>query len=334
MFIRNVIEPTEKTELGVEVKTQEYYRGRKREKLAPIGPLIKGIDVGVARYADLHLDYPTYDLTTSEIVYSDFDFGGFRVRWFHQAQLQQDKALTVFFIHGGGFMTGTLERYVHLDKRVCELIDGNLFHIDYTLSPETGYPTALEQCYFAIKTIVENAEKYHVDPEKVAIMGDSAGGNLCAALPFRDKETRYIKYNILYYPLVDFTDYSNQKFDLSFYGENLDPFVIERINNLRGNKGLNKIYLQNQEDPTDELISPLLAKDFSGYPATLVLSAHYDFLSLQALEFAEKIDAAGSLVEYYLFAGTFHGFADRVGYFESADCSFRLVAEKLKQYFR
>lgn len=332
MYNKTVVEPTVKCEDGLEKMTHEYYGNRKREKLGYIGPIIKGVDVGAERYADLNLDYETQDLTTVKVEYKDFDFGGYRVRWFHPETVTE-KAPVIFYIHGGGYVTGTIERYNHMNSRLAELINGIVFHIDYTLSPETGFPTALEQSYHAIEYVVKNPDRFLVDPDKVAIMGDSAGGHCCAALPLRDRENRYIKMNILYYPVVDMTKESAGRFDISRYGTNLTPLVEGRVRALVNTDGMNKMFLQNNEDPYDELISPIFAKDLTGYPRTLIFTAEYDFLTLQSEDFADKLDAAGIEVDYYKFAGTFHGYLDRVGYFESSEKSMELVAGHLKEFF-
>ncbi len=332
MYNKTVIEPTEKYEDGLEKVTHDYYVNRKREKLGYIGPTVRGIDVGAARYADLNLDYPTYDITTEKVTYKDFDFGGYRVRWFRPESVE-GKAAAIFYIHGGGYLTGTIERYNHMNSRLAELIHGNVFHVDYTLSPETGFPTALHQCYHSIEWVVKNCDEYLTDPDKIAIMGDSAGGNACAVLPLMDRENRYIKMNILYYPAVDMTQESAKKFDLSKFGTNLTPFVEARVKALMGGGGMNEIYLQNNEDPYDELISPIFAKDLTGYPRTLCFTAEFDFLTLQSEDFCDKLAEAGIDVDYYKFNGTFHGYLDRVGYFESSEKSMELVAKHVREEF-
>ena len=332
MYNKTVVEPTVKMEDGLEKVTHDYYANRKREKLGYIGPTIRGIDVGAARYTDLHLDYVTMDLTTEKVEYKDEDFGGYRVRWYRPVSVE-GKATTIIYVHGGGYLTGTLERYNHMNSRLAELIHGNVFHVDYTLSPEACFPTALHQCYHAIEWIVKHNDEYLTDPEKVAIMGDSAGGNACAALPLMDRENRYIKMNILYYPAVDMTGESAKRFDIRKYGENLSPMVEARVRSLIDTSGMNAMYLQHDEDPYDELISPIFAKDLTGYPKTVCFTAEFDFLTLQSEDFCDLLDKAGVDVDYYKFAGTFHGYLDRPGYFESSDMSMKLVAKHIKEYF-
>ena len=328
MYTKNYIEPSRKLEDGLEEKTHDYYANRKREKLGYIGPIIRGMDVGVARYADLHLDYETRDLTATKIVYEDYDFNGYKVRHFHPEQLT-DSPITVFYIHGGGYITGTIERYNHMNSLLADLIQGNVFHVDYTPSPETGYPTALQQSYHAIEYVVKETEFFHVDPEKIAVMGDSAGGNICAVLPLMDRENHYIKYDIPYYPRVDMSDDSLKGFDLRYFGEDLTPMVESRVKSLMDLSGCRNVYLQNGEDVYDELISPLYAKDLNGYPETLMFTAEYDFLTLQSEAFADKLDEAGIKVDYYKFIGTFHGYLDRVGYFEASEKSLQIVKDHL-----
>jgi len=213
------------------------------------------------------------------------------------------------------------------------LIEGKVFHIDYTLSPETAFPTALNQCYHAISYVAKHHEDFGIDPDKIAIMGDSSGGNFCAALPLMDRDNHYIKYNILYYPCVDLTDNSAKKFDIAYFGDNLSPLVIGRTKSLVDLSMNIKAYVQNGEDLKDELISPLFAKDLKGYPDSLIITAEYDFLTLQSIDFADLLDSNGIKVDFYKCEGTVHGFLDRIGYLEAAELSMKKVAEHVKAKF-
>lgn len=334
MLKKYFIEPSAKTINGLEVVTEEYYQRRASSlpETGYIGPMIKGVDVGRLRFKDLHPDYPTYELCGIPVDYEDFDLGGYRVRLFCPRHL--DKPLpVVFFVHGGGYTTGTIERYNKINRRLAELVEGIVVHVDYTLSPETGFPTALRQAYHAVEYMVKEHKRFLIDPEKVAIMGDSAGGHCCAGLGLEDLENRYIKTVVLYYPVVDMSDYSAAKFRPDFFGKNLSPLIEARIRHLVDLSEIRQFFLQNREDPSDELISPLLSTRLSGYPPTLLICAEYDFLTIQNEEFAEKLSAAGVDVDYYKFMGTFHGFLDRIGYFEACDLSLKIVGKHLRRVF-
>lgn len=331
----NLVKATELAPNGVEKQTCEYYTNKAKNpvKVGKIGPVILGKDVGAMRWSDIHYDYPIYELATTEVEHKDFDLGGYRVRWFHPTHIT-GLAPVIFFVHGGGYMTGTIERYDKIHRRLAELIDGIVVHVDYTLCPETSFPTALEQSFHAIEWMVTHNEEYHIDPEKVAIMGDSAGGNCCAALGLRDRETKYVKLNFLYYPAVDMTMDSRNKFDLSKYGENLDELIVKRIMGMANSiGGMNDVFLQHGEDPRYELISPLHSENLKGYPRTVMIVAEYDYLTQESEAFAEKLEENGVQVECYKFEGTFHAFLDRLGYFESSDMSLKLVAEKMREQF-
>ena len=330
MLKKNYIQPTESYPNRLEKETFDYYGKRNRGPLGYIGPRIKGIDVGAARYYDINQDYTPLELCTTPTEQKDYDFGGYRVRWFHPLTVTGN-APVIVFVHGGGYIAGTMDRYDKMNRRLAELINGIVMHVDYTLSPETGFPTALEQSYHVIEYIYHNPEKFLIDRDKIAIMGDSAGGNCCAALGLRDKETKYIKMEFLYYPVLDFTRYSADTFEIERYGE-MDDFVKAKTLSLK-DTDLTHIFLQNNEDPSDELISPLLSKDLRGYPRTIMINAEFDFLRQQCEVFCEKLDEAGVDVDYYQYNGTFHGFMDRLGLFESCDHSLKVVAKHLKEYF-
>ncbi|HPW53250.1 MAG TPA: alpha/beta hydrolase fold domain-containing protein, partial [Erysipelotrichaceae bacterium] len=281
-----LIEPTATDEEGLEIKTAEHYYDRFNNpvNLSYIGPIIKGIDVGKLRYKDLNIDYPTVDLCSVSVKQKDYDLGGYRIRYFRPEHLDKP-APVVFFIHGGAYCCGTIDRYNLINRRLAELIDGVVIHIDYTLSPETGFPTALRQSYHAIEYVAKNADRFMIDPDKIAIMGDSAGAHCCAALALEDRKKRYIKMIIMYYPVLDMSDYSYSKFDISYFGKNFSPMLEARIRSLTDISYIKKLFLQNNEDPKDELISPLLAENLSAYPYTLMFCAEYDFLTIQCEEF-------------------------------------------------
>lgn len=320
---------------GVEASTEAYYAAR---YVAPkpvskkIGPIIRGLDVGLARQADLHPDYLIKEMAREPVDQKDTDLGGFRVRWFHPGSVTSPGP-AVLFLHGGGYLTGTINRYDPLHRYLAEQMHGVVIHVDFTLSPETGFPTALEQAYRALNWMLDNGQELYVDPSRTAVMGDSSGGNCAAALILKDREKRRLRRAYLYYPLVDMTDAAAEKLDLKAFGEPLSPLVEQRIQAAADAvPGLRRIFLQNGEDPANELISPLYAKDLSCFPSTVFLLAQYDFMTLQSMELARRLESCGRPVKVWMFGGAFHGFLDRLGVFEASQKSLDLIAQDLRMH--
>ncbi len=318
-----------------EVVYEHYYERSLHPSPRPtkIGPVIKGIDIGVLRTPDTYPSYPKIELAPKEYEEKIYDFNGYYIRRYAHKDL---KGLhrTMFVYHGGGFMFGSCDRLNNVYKRMAELIDGVVIAVDYTMAPEAAFPVAAIQCYDTIRRVIERKEEFNCDPDKIIVWGDSAGGHLALDASLLDKENKYIKMQILYYPLTDMTIHSTEVFDITKFGKDLPEFVIKKINGTNGGDNMKMIdtYLQNRNlDLSDELISPLMAKDFTVYPRTIMVSAEYDFLTQQNEELVEKLRKAGVDTDFYKFQGNFHGFVERLGFFESADKSLQLIAEIIKK---
>ncbi|MBQ6475061.1 MAG: alpha/beta hydrolase [Clostridia bacterium] len=331
-----VIEPALKAPDKLDKVISDHYRGRKGGAPSKIGPVIRGIDVGVFRYPDTHPSYELVDLA-KDVKEEDMCLGSIPYR-VYTAKDASKNAPCFVYVHGGGFMMGALDRLNNINRRFAEVLHGVAVHIDYTMSPEAAYPTAVDQCYFVIEELAANAEKYGIDPGNITVMGDSAGGNITLSMGLKDKGRGLIKNLVVYYPVVDLSSYSYEKFDMSMMGEDLDPMVVSKITSMwKGNAGSTAVgsmagaYLHENTPADDFHVSPLLApkEELAGMARTILLTAEFDFLRIQCEELLQKMEDAGVSVEYYMYAGTFHGFLERLGVFEESDHSIRLVAERI-----
>lgn len=333
----NFVESNSLNEFGIDAKIYDHYYQRKlnpAKKPSKVGPIVDGIDVGLLRYVNEKPTWPIKDISETEIEEKQLDFGNYQIRYYHPVAVKENGPC-VFFIHGGGFIYNNIEIYNGPCRRLAELINGVVFSINYTLSPEVKFPLALDQCYLMVERMMAEADKYYIDKNKTVVMGDSAGGNLAAAMCVKDKENKYIKMQILYYPLVDQTDYYVKKFDWKYYGDNLCELAKEKIMQLYNDcEVTTNYYLKKDEDRKNPLVSPMYEKDFSIFPRTLVLCAEYDFLTAQGEEYCDKLEAAGVKVDFYKFRGAFHGFIERIGFFDQSEMSLELVAEKIKEEFK
>ena len=332
----NYVESPSLNEYGIDSKIYDHYYQRKVNppfKPEYVGPVVDGIDVGKLRYVNEHPTWPLMDITSTEIEEKNYDFGNYWFRWYHPLSVKE-KRPTVFFIHGGGFNMNTVDIYNGACRRLAELINGSVISVSYTLSPEGKFPLAVEQCYKALERVVERADEFFIDKDKLSVMGDSAGGNLAAALCVKDKENKFIKMQILYYPLLDMTDTPKEEFRWEFYGENICELAHDKVQQLYDDSdNCARIYMKEGQDRADTLASPALEKDYRIFPRTLLLVAEFDFLTQQSEKYARKLEEAGVKVDEYKFCGSFHGFLERIGFFDQSDMSLRIVADKIREEF-
>lgn len=212
------------------------------------------------------------------------------------------RPLVVFF-HGGGWAIGDLDSHDVLCRQIANGAGAVVVAVDYRLAPEHKYPAAAEDSYAATVWAVENAAAIGADPNRVAVVGDSAGGNLAAvvSLMARDRGGPRLRYQVLAYPV---TDYS---FESTSYRENAEGYFLSRDSMV----WFWDLYLPDQAAGADPLASPLRAKDLSGLPPALVLTAEYDPLCSEGDAYADRLREAGVPVEHRRYEGLIHGFLTR-----------------------
>lgn len=210
--------------------------------------------------------------------------------------------LLVFF-HGGGFVVGDLETHDGLCRLICRDAGVHVLAIDYRLAPEHPAPAAVDDSFAAYRWALEQAAELGADPSRVAVGGDSAGGNLAAVVSqrARDEGVPIPALALLLYPVVDFAAATRSKTLFS------DGYFLTKVDIdwFRGQ------YLAGAPvDPSDPRISPLLADDLSGLPPTMVLTAGFDPLRDEGNQYAEALMAAGVPVDHRQFGTLVHGFAN------------------------
>lgn len=202
------------------------------------------------------------------------------------------------YFHGGGFWLGTLD---HFDSNCrATAVDAGcvVASVDYRLAPEHKYPTAAEDCYAALRWVVDNAVSLGVDPHRVSIGGGSAGGNLAAvvALMARDRGGPRVVLQLLEIPVTDFT--------LS------QPSMTDNSGHVLTREGIEQcrsFYLADESQATEPYASPLLAPDLSGLPPALVMTAEFDPLRDEGEAYARRLEEAGVPVTLRRWDGQFHG---------------------------
>jgi acetyl esterase len=210
--------------------------------------------------------------------------------------------LLVFF-HGGGWVIGNLDTHDNVCRNLTNAAGCIVVSVDYHLAPEYKFPAAPEDCFAATQWVVANASQLNGDTSRIAVGGDSAGGNLAAvvALMARDQGGPALVFQLLIYPVTDATGSSPSMI------ENAEGYGLTREDMI----WFTNHYLNNEDEQRNPLASPLLAPDLSGLPPALIISAEYDPLRDEAELYAQRLQDAGVPVKTTRYSGAIHGFASR-----------------------
>ncbi|SDL73821.1 alpha/beta hydrolase [Tessaracoccus oleiagri] len=212
----------------------------------------------------------------------------------------------LLFFHGGGWTIGDIDTYAGTCRTMADLTGQVVCSVDYRLAPEHPYPAGLEDCLEVAETILGHPELAEVDgPEDITLIGDSAGGNLAAAvtLALRARGSALPAAQILLYPVTQWDhDPRTSPFpSVAEYGTGLRLTAAEVSDYVA-------MYQPDPELRSSPLVSPLLADDLSGLPRTLILTAEYDLLRDEGEAFGAALRAAGTPVRVERVDGALHGF--------------------------
>jgi acetyl esterase len=229
------------------------------------------------------------------------------------------------FYHGGGWVIGDLDTHDVLCRELSNGAGCAVFAIDYRMGPEHRFPAAVDDSIAAVRHFAQRAGDYAIDAERIAVGGDSAGGNLSAvvALAARDAGGPKLKYQLLIYPATD------QRMRHASHAANGSGYLLthELMNYFRGH------YLPDAKQYEDWRASPLLAKDLTGLPPAFVLTAGFDPLVDEGKEYADRLAAAGVEVEYRCYQDMVHGFIIMGGVLDTARAAVADCAARLKRAF-
>ncbi|NKB59135.1 MAG: alpha/beta hydrolase fold domain-containing protein [Alphaproteobacteria bacterium] len=204
------------------------------------------------------------------------------------------------FLHGGGWIFGDIDTHDAMCRVLAHEAACLIVSVDYRLAPEHKFPAGLEDCLTVLDWVAANATGIEGDASRIAIGGDSAGGNLAAAAcqVARDKGGPPIVFQLLIYPATDFTaDMTSPRSNAAGFG--LSDVSIEWMRNC---------YLTDPFDATDPRASPLMAKDLSGLPPALIQTAEFDPLHDEGKAYAEALRNAGGTAIHINYHGMIHGF--------------------------
>jgi acetyl esterase len=233
----------------------------------------------------------------------------------------EPKGPTLVFFHGGGFILGSLDGYDPMCQRLAAASGLRVVSVDYRLAPEHPFPAAVGDAFAAFDAIHEGAlEAYGVDPEQLAVGGDSAGGNLSASIARERRKA--VQFQLLLYPLMQLVEVKKPRPRWQD-GPFLSTATLKEIR---------KHYVHDA-DPADPLISPLMAEDLKGLAPVFMLAAELDPLTDEGKVYADRLEAFGVPVERVIHKGVPHGFLSASRLFSACTPALEGAARSLAKAF-
>jgi acetyl esterase len=212
--------------------------------------------------------------------------------------------ITMWF-HGGGFFAGSIDEHDTACRELAQAAQAIVVSVGYRLVPEVRYPAPLDDCEAALRWVADNAASIGGDPDALAVAGDSAGGNLAAAVALRARDHGpALRFQVLVYPVLDSSDDSRSGREFHLLGPG-------------GKAKALRVYAGDGVDLDDSEITPVNA-DLAGLPPTLIITAEYDVLCLDGEAYTERLRAAGVSVTLSQYDGMIHGFFTSGGTFDDA----------------
>ena len=264
---------------------------------------------------------PFYHMTDMELI----NYGRKVRARLYTPEKEEGNRLLLFF-HGGGWVTESVDSYHHVCENLADALGAKVISVEYGLAPEHRFPTGLEDCFAATREIFERIYTFGHMPEDIVLVGDSAGGNLAAAVSImgRDRGAFSVRRQILLYPAT-YNDHSPETSPFDSIRENGQDYILT-------SKRLCEyweLYL-SPDDWYDPYAAPLLEKDLRGQPDTLILTAELDPLRDEGEAYGRALADGGSNVTIYRLSGALHGFISRVQSPEF-ECACALMREFLQE---
>jgi len=258
---------------------------------------------------------------------ADGPLGPIPLRVYRPAGVPASTPLAVLvFFHGGGWVIGDLETHDVLCRQLTAGSGVSVVSVDYRLAPEHKFPAAVDDAWAATRWVVAHAGELAVDASRLAVGGDSAGGNLAAvvALLARDKGAPAIAVQVLIYPVTDLVGETRS------YRDFAEGYLLTR----EGMRWFIAHYLTAEAEAADWRASPIRAQSLAGLPAALIVTAGFDPLRDEGEAYAERLRDAGVRVDSVCYGGMIHGFVPMGRLLDTAGRAISLIAGSLSQALR
>jgi acetyl esterase len=227
------------------------------------------------------------------------------------------------YFHGGGWTIGDIDTHDVLCRQLAQASGCAVVSVDYRLGPEHRFPAAVDDCVEATRWVQSHATALKVDAARLAVGGDSAGGNLAAVvcLALREAQAPLPAFQLLIYPATDMRAVAPS------HQTNGQGYLLTRdaIAYYRGH------YIAHEAEWSDWRASPLLAASHAGLPPALVLTAGYDPLRDEGLQYADALSAAGVATQYVCFERQIHGFITMARVLDEAHTAVALCAAAVRR---
>jgi acetyl esterase len=226
------------------------------------------------------------------------------------------------WFHGGGFVIGSVPESDGDCRHLATLASITVVSVDYRLAPEHPFPAAADDCFAATSWVVERAAELGIDASRVAVGGDSAGGNLATvvALMARDRGTPRIRFQLLVYPVADLVT-----LDTRSHHDNAEGYFLTR----KSMFWFRDHYLPREADRKNPYASPLHA-DLRFLPPAFVVTAEFDPLRDEGEQYAERLERAGAVVTHRRYDGMIHGFFSMSAFLDDGKRALNDCAAALK----
>ena len=247
---------------------------------------------------------------------------GIRVRLFEPEKMESEEVICYF--HGGGWVIGSIDYFAQACMNITKATARRVISVDYRLAPENPFPAGFDDCFNAVEAIL-GGSMLKTSPEHLILMGDSAGGNIAAAisLKVRNLKKPLPKAQVLFYPVL-YWDHSENSpfpsaiengFDYGLTSKNVDEYY--------------SLYVKKEEDRKNPYAAPLMAEDFSNQPPTLIITSEFDPLRDEGEAYGERLRSAGGLVRVERMKDAVHGFINFPWLFSAVKESLTIVREFL-----
>jgi acetyl esterase len=260
-------------------------------------------------------------------VVADVAGGSIPLRVYRPAGVPDTTRLPAYlYFHGGGWVIGDLNTHDVVCRQLTAASGTSVVSVDYRLAPEHKFPAAADDAWAATQWVVAHAAELGLDAGRLAVGGDSAGGNLAAvvALMARDAGGPAIALQVLIYPVTDVMRESRT------YADFADGYMLTRDSM----RWFIAHYLRSKDDARDWRVSPLRASSLAGLPPALIVTAGFDPLRDEGEQYAGRLRDAGVMVDYVCYGGMVHGFLGMGKLIDTAGRAIAQIGTTLRQALR